>query len=127
MMRALPIFIALAGCAAMDPDPNDDEAELQRELATMERGEPKTCILQSGPGALTPVSAATVTYRDGATIWVNRLRAECPGLDAYDRLLVETHGNQYCRGDKIRSLEPAGGIPGPYCFLGDWVPYRPRG
>ena len=125
-MRALPFLILLAGCAGAGLSSAETEADLQRELATLEAGKPETCISARGPGTINPVSASTVTYRDGNILWVNRLRAECPGLRPHDRLLVETQSGQYCRGDHIRSIEPSGGIPGPVCFLGDWVPHRPR-
>lgn len=124
-MRALPVLVLLAGCAATGPSTSSAE-DLARELEGRVAGPAERCVDADPPHNLTPVDSRTLTYRDGSTIWVNRLEADCPGLRAYDRVLVEVHGSQFCRGDHIRSLEPVGGIPGPVCFLSDFVPYRPR-
>jgi hypothetical protein len=64
-----------------------------------------------------------VVYGSGRTIWVNRLPSPCPGMNLMNSLIVEPFGSQYCRGDRVRSLEPVSKIPGPYCLLGDFVPY----
>jgi hypothetical protein len=42
-------------------------------------------------------------------------------------LIVESHGSQYCRGDRIRAVEPPSAVPGPACVLRDFVPYRRGG
>jgi hypothetical protein len=57
---------------------------------------------------------------------VSRLRAECPGLQPLDTLIVEVHGGRYCRNDQFRAVETGASIPGPICLLGDFVPYRAR-
>lgn len=124
-MRALPLLFLVAGCAATGASMSGEE-DLVRELEGRVAGAPEQCVDAEPPHNLTPVDGRTLTYREGSTIWVNRLTADCPGLRAYDRVLVESHGGRFCRGDHIRSLEPVGGIPGPVCFLGDFVPYRPR-
>lgn len=124
-MRALPLIVLVAGCAATGASTSAAE-DLARDLESRVAGAAESCVSADPPHNLTPIDARTLTYRDGPTLWVNRLEADCPGLRAYDRVLVESHGGRFCRGDHIRSLEPAGGIPGPVCFLGDFVPYRPR-
>ena len=59
------------------------------------------------------------------TIWIDRLAADCPGLNEANTTIVEAGvGGQYCRGDRVRGLEPGAIIAGPGCNLGDWVPYR---
>ena len=124
-MRALPLIVLVAGCAATGASTSAGE-DLARDLESRVAGPAESCVSADPPHNLTPIDARTLTYRDGPTLWVNRLEAACPGLRAYDRVLVESHGGRFCRGDHIRSLEPVGGIPGPVCFLGDFVPYRPR-
>ena len=127
-MRALPLVVLLAACAGTATSTAESDA-LSQELAGLTAGEPRDCVSQSSASNLTVVSADTVVLREGSTVWVNRLRAACPGLRPHDSLLVETQTGQYCRGDHVRSLEPLGtrSIPGPVCFLGTFTPYRPRG
>ncbi|HEX8668291.1 MAG TPA: DUF6491 family protein [Allosphingosinicella sp.] len=129
-MRALPILILLAGCAATSPtNPQASREGLSRELAGLAAGEPRDCLPSTTSGQnLTVVDSDTLVYREGSTIWVNQLRAACPGLRPLDAILVETQTGQYCRGDHIRSIEPLGtrSIPGPVCFLGQFTPHRPR-
>jgi hypothetical protein len=71
------------------------------------------------------VDPQTVAYGYGATIWINHLPGPCPGLEQLSTIIVDARdGTQYCRGNRIRGLEPGSIIAGPTCNLGDWVPYR---
>ena len=129
-MRALLlplIAIAAAGCAASGTQSESrDQRELARELADRTPGEAKRCIPSRQNEALTIVDARTVVLRSGPTVWVNRLDGPCPGLRPMNTLLIEAHGSQYCRGDRIRGVEPGAIIGGPVCTLRDWTPYGPR-
>ena len=71
-----------------------------------------------------PSILSTLAYGSGATIYINRLGASCPGLRELSTIIAEVHGSEYCRGDRICANEPGSIIPGPTCNLGDWVPYR---
>jgi hypothetical protein len=128
-MRLLPLLLVLAGCAATGTDgPSRDQEALSRELAGRAAGEAEFCIRPASSSAgLTVVDSRTLTYREGRTLWVNRLPDECPGLRPLDTLIVELHGNRYCRHDRFRSIQSGSSIPGPTCLLGDFVPYRARG
>ncbi len=127
-MRLLPLLLIVAGCAAPAADrPTRDQEALSRELAGRVAGEPRTCINPESSAALTVVDSRTVTYREGGnTVWVSRLRDECPGLRPLDTLVVEVEAGQYCRNTRFRAVSPGTSIPGPTCFLGDFVPYRRR-
>jgi hypothetical protein len=127
-MRLLPLLLILAGCAATGSEgPSRDQEALSRELADRVAGESVSCISPpSSSAALTIVDGRTLVYREGRTLWVNRLRDECPGLRPLDTLIVEVHGSQYCRHDRFRSLQSGSSIPGPTCRLGDFTPYRRR-
>jgi hypothetical protein len=44
-------------------------------------------------------------------------------MDRMQILVVEPIGAQYCRGDRVRTMDPVSRIPGPACTLGDFIPY----
>ena len=126
-MRFLPLLFALAGCAAIEQR-EDEGAELQRQLAGRSAGEAQSCVPITQASTLQIIDSRTIAYRTGSTIYVNRLSTDCPGMRPFNTLVVETHGSQYCRLDRVRALEPGSSIPGPICPLGDFIPYRlPRG
>jgi hypothetical protein len=130
-MRATLTMLApllLAGCTAMDgADTTSREARaLDRRLAERVAGEPQTCISQRQGVSLHAVDSRTIVYDDGRDIWVNRLEAACPGLRPGATLIVEPFGDRFCRNDRIRALEAGAAIPGPYCRLGSFTPYRAR-
>ena len=61
----------------------------------------------------------------GRLVYQNRLKSSCPGLASDNDIIVtEQFGSQQCRGDIIKLVDRLGGIPGPFCVLGDFVPYR---
>lgn len=122
-MRVLLLLFGLAGCAALGQG-EDDGAELARQLAGGSAGEAQRCVSSSQSTPLEVIDRQTIAYRTGSTIYVNRLRADCPGLRPFSTLIIETQGSQYCRGDRVRALDPGSSIPGPLCLLGDFVPYR---
>jgi hypothetical protein len=94
------------------------------ELAGRTSGKPQRCVPASHSASLRIADPQTVVYGSGGTIWVNRLASNCLRTGPMDILVVEPIGTQYCRGDRIHSVDPVSKIPGPYCLLGDFVPYR---
>jgi hypothetical protein len=124
-MRLLPLLLLAAGCAATGTDATGrDQQALTEELEGRSAGAPQSCVPTRQAQSLQIVDRRTLVYRDFDTIYVNRLDADCPGMRPLTTLIVEAHGSQYCRGDRVRAVETQGGIPGPYCLLRDFVPYR---
>ena len=124
-MRYLVLLVVLAGCTAYDPQARTkDQQQLAQDLADRTRGEPENCIPTEQSQGLTIVDESTIVSRRGRTIWVNQLRAPCPGLRPLDTLIVEVPSGQHCSGDRVRSVTPGTSIPGPVCILGEWTPYR---
>jgi hypothetical protein len=119
-MRLLPVLLLASACAASTAR----EADLSTEIEGRRAGNPEDCVSTSTAANLTPRDSRTLVYADGATFWVNRLEAACPGLNAMSTLIVEAQGSRYCRGDRIRAVEPGQSIPGPVCVLGSFTPYR---
>lgn len=126
-MRLLPVLLLVAGCAATGTDGiGRDERALSEELAGRTPGPPQACIASRQGQSLQIADRQTVVYRDTDTLYVNRLDGECPGFRQLSTLIVEVHGSQYCRGDRVRAVEQ-GSIPGPACALQNFVPYRRAG
>lgn len=121
---ALAALLMLSSCAMVDRRSGEDQ--LAAELAGRVAGEPQDCIPGMTGQSLRVIDERTLAYRRGRTLWVNRLRSECPGLDPVSTLIVEVQGDRYCRGDRVRELEPGSSIPGPICILGEFVPYASR-
>jgi len=122
-MRVVPIFagLVLAACAGPVVPPGDASASL---TAGRVAGPPQSCVLSRTNEGLRAVDSTTLAYGSGSTIYINRLGGSCPGLRELSTVIVDVHGSEFCRGDRIRANEPGSIIPGPPCNLGEWVPYR---
>jgi hypothetical protein len=124
-MRALMLIAAaatVASCSRPVSPPTDATAQA---LAGRVAGPVQTCVTTNPAENLHVLDPQNVAYGYGRTVYVNRLRAACPAISQFNTLIVEgSTGGQYCRGDRVRGLEPGSTIPGPSCNLGDWVPYR---
>ena len=122
-MRRLALFsvLAAAGCTqATFPSGRAPADALAGRIA----GPPQSCVSALPTTSLRAIDPATLVYGFGATIYVNRLAYRCPGLTRTSTMIFELHGSQYCSGDHFRTVETGSTIPGPACFLGEWVPYR---
>ena len=123
-MRALMLIAAAAfagSCSRPAMPPQNGFAEA---IAGRVAGPAQTCISNNPAENLHVLDPQTVAYGYGKTIYINRLAAACPALSQFNTIIVDAgSGGQYCRGDRVRGLEPGALIPGPSCNLGDWVPY----
>lgn len=122
-MRFPMIFLALAGCAAVQPFGDREQNALSQELAGREAGGAQRCVSTTGNRSLRFVDDNTIAYGSGRTVWINRLDSPCPGSDSLDTVIAEIHGSQYCNGDRVRRLDRGSSIPGRFCRLGDFIPY----
>ncbi len=124
--------LLLAGCTASNTDSTpialtEKQAKLlQKQIGGKVAGPPVNCISGMHNDNIIRVSDDMLLYKiSGRLVYQNRLRSACPGL-ASDRdiMVTEQFGGQQCRGDIIRLVDRVGGIPGPVCILGDFIPYR---
>lgn len=119
------LLAALAGGFLLAADqPTREQQALARDLDGRTAGKTETCVATNTGTALQIIDSQTLSYRDGRTLWVNKLRAPCPGLRPLDTLVVETQGSSYCRGDRFRTIAQGSSIPTAFCFLGDFTPWR---
>jgi hypothetical protein len=124
-MRALMLIAAAATIASCSRPALPPGADFARETAGRVAGPPQTCVSSFPQENLRILDAQTVAYGYGNTVYINHLAGPCPALSQFNTIIVEgLIGSQYCRGDRVRGLEPGAIIPGPSCNLGDWVPYR---
>jgi hypothetical protein len=123
-MRAL-ILISVAAALASCTRPLPPGTSLAQETAGRVAGPAQSCVSTFGQENLRVLDAQTVAYGWGNLVYINHLAGPCPALSPQNTVIVEgMTGSQYCRGDRVRGLEPGSIIPGPSCNLGDWVPYR---
>ena len=124
MLRLL-LPLALPACATGDTNwAEREQTALDAELATRVAGESRSCVYANPTSSLVVRARTNFVYHDGRTIWLSRPIHGCAGFRPDSTLLVELRGSQYCRGDRVRGLDPGSAIPGPLCVLGDWTPYR---
>ena len=121
LVAAAAIAMA-AGCAPAQPVPS---SPVISELAGRTAGPPRRCVTIIRTEALRLAEGQTevLIYGNGRTIWLNRLRPGCAGLERDDILIIDPIGSQYCRGDRVRSVDPVSRVPGAACILGEFVPY----
>ena len=117
---SLCLAILAGSCAPAQPA----SRAVLPELAGRTAGPPQRCVAASQGTSLRIADPHTVVYGSGRTIWINRLASNCLRTGPLDILIAEPTGTQYCRGDRIHSVDPVSKIPGPYCLLGDFIPYR---
>lgn len=124
-MRLILPALPLAALLLLGADePTREQQALARDLDGRVAGKVQTCIPASMSTALQIIDNQTLSYRDGRTLWVNKLRSPCPGLRPLDTLVVEVQGSSYCRGDRFRTIAQGSSIPAAFCFLGDFTPWR---
>jgi hypothetical protein len=103
-----------------------DDAKLAAALSGMTAGPAQDCVSESGLGSSEPYGARTILFH-GPTdnvVYVNRLAAMCPGLDAGLALRVQTPATRLCRGDIVTVFDPMSGTEFGGCSLGTFTPYR---
>jgi hypothetical protein len=96
------------------------------ELAGRLAGAPQSCVPSLPNESLRVLNSSTIAFGFGSTIYINHFGAPCPGVEQLNTLIVDVQTDRYCRGDRVRGLEPGAIIAGPTCILGDWIPYRAK-
>ena len=119
---SLAAVAALAACAAE----TDTTAEI-RAPAAAAVGEPVNCIQTSRISTTRVHDDYTIDFEMlDNTIYRNTLPIRCGGLGFEERFGYQTTIGQLCSTDTITVLR-SGGINGPTCGLGQFVPVRLTG
>lgn len=118
----LPLFALAAGCAGAATQ-RDDSADLAKETAGKVAEKPRSCIpLDDARGA--KIYNDAIIYRVSRRLTYVNAAKGCNTFDPDPIFVNEVRGSQLCRGDVIRTVSRSGGIPGPFCVLGEFTPYR---
>jgi len=123
-LSRLSLVLLAAAVASCVPSSAPNGASLEQQIAGRAAGPTRSCITAFSYRNLTAIDSKTFVYRSGDTIYVNHPSSPCPGIAPLNTLIVDAQQGHYCRGDRVRGLEPGSMIAGPVCILGDWVPYR---
>ena len=121
--------LLLAGCGEVESKPvpltEKQQMRLDKELAGRVDGEPRNCISGHGNDGLVRISDSQLLYKPGGrTVYLNTLRSSCPGLARDNDIIVtQSYSGQLCSGDLVKLVDRMSGMPGPFCSLGEFVPY----
>ena len=119
------IAVAALTLVSCSPVATPSGADLASETAGRVAGPARSCIHSSSADNLRPLDQRALAFGSGQTVYVNHFAQPCTAMSPTAALIVEPAiGGQYCSGDRIRPLEPGSTIAGPYCVLGDWIPYH---
>lgn len=118
----VPVLALVASCAGVSRS-RDDSAEMANELTGKTAGQPRSCIpLDEARG--TKVFNDAIVYRVSRRLTYVNAAKGCNSFDPDPIFVNKVFGSQLCRGDVVQLVSRSGGIPGPFCILGDFTPYR---
>lgn len=119
------VLIALGGCTpAATTRTSDTARELRTAIGDRVAEAPRDCVSTMGLDGPQIIGGQTLIYRSGGRVYRNDIEGGCPGLAPMATVIVEVHGSQLCRNDRFQALQTGSRIPGPYCRLGAFTPYR---
>lgn len=129
-MRNIPLLVisaALVGCTTAPPSPTRAaaaQAELQRLTQGRVAGPAISCLPNTRSRQSITVDDNTIVFRNGGTVYVNRLQGGCSGLGSgFYALVTRSHGSGLCRGDIADVADTSSGAVYGSCIIGDFVPY----
>jgi hypothetical protein len=115
------LTLPLAACADRGAD-GTDRAPVTRAPAATVIGEPVNCVDTSRIRDTKVHDDSTIDFRMvNGTIYRNTLPNRCNGLAVQDQFGYRTQQGRLCAIDTITVLN-TGGISGPTCGLGQFVP-----
>ena len=101
--------------------------QLARALQGRAAGQPVSCIPNfRGQARMEVIDDNTILFRDGGTVYLQRPRSSCAGIDHGRFTLVSRlYGDQrLCSGDIQQLVDLQTGFFGGSCVFSEFVPYR---
>ena len=122
-LKATPLLAAAVAALTACTAQTEREPEV-RAPAVEIAGAPERCIQTSRIQRTTVHDDRTIDFHLGRDVYRNTLPARCPGLGFEERFAYQTTIGQLCSSDTITVLQSGGGVRGPTCGLGEFVPVR---
>lgn len=124
MVAAMSAALLVSSTApAKSDNPQRSAEQLARALAGRTAGAPVSCI--SDKARMHVVDDWTILYRDRGTLYVQRPRGGCHGLDNGMSLIRNQFvSTRLCRGDINRVVDLRTGFGTGACVFSEFVPYR---
>ena len=124
LVAAISAALLVSSAApAKEEGPHKSAEELAKALAGRTPGTPVSCI--SDRARMHVVDDWTILYRDRGTVYVQKPRGGCHGLDngmsLFRNQFVTT---RLCRGDINRVVDLRTGFGTGACVFSEFVPYR---
>lgn len=131
--RSLPIRVPLAAltlmltasCATVPPAPRGDDPALVEVLKGKVAQKSRSCIPLDQTRSTTIYNGAVVYTANRNLTYVSRSPG-CRAMSSDPIFVVQPFGSQLCRGDTVRMVDRVSHIPGGFCILGDFTPYRTK-
>ena len=101
--------------------------KLARELQGRTAGSAVNCISNiRGQAKMRIIDDSTIVFRDQSTVYLQRPRGECHGIeDGKYSLVTRKFGTgQICSGDINQLVDVGTGFQAGFCTFGPFVPYR---
>lgn len=124
MVAAMSAALLVSSTApAKSDNPQRSAQALAKALAGRTAGVPVSCI--SDKARMHVVDDWTILYRDRGTLYVQRPRGGCHGLDNGMSLIRNQFvSTRLCRGDINRVVDLRTGFGTGACVFSEFVPYR---
>lgn len=117
-------LILTASCATV-PQEEGPDPKLAEALKGMHAEKARSCIpLDEARSA--KVYRGAILYTPGRRLSYVNNSPGCQTNDYDPLFVVETFGTQLCKGDTVKFVDRISGMPGGFCVLGDFTPYRSR-
>lgn len=90
-------------------------------------GKAPACVLRSGVAAPVVRDDGKLYFRgqpDQRQSYIAVFKGgDCPGLNRFAAVIVESSGDRYCEGDKVRAIMTPSQVPGPRCVIDRLQPF----
>jgi len=124
-ITTVPLVLLLSACAAGGGERNEQLANVLAGFDTeTDYAETQRCLSGFEYDQVEVLDEQHILFRDspGDDVWLNTLRARCPGLSRNDTLLFERTGSRLCNLDRAEVVQRFlfWQRTGPVCSLGEF-------